>query len=92
MSYSRTYVKNEINFALQCKSYVVKIKELFASWFHYIFLLSSADFFQNLRFFKNIIRASNYLDPNQNRRAVGSFDTLVVFLKYFLKKLLLKFK
>ena len=41
-----------------------------------IFLLSSADFFQNYFFFsknssRNTIGASNGLDPDQDRRSVG---------------------
>ena len=41
----------------------------------FMLLLSSADFFSNLTFskysFRNTIRVSNYLDPDQDRHFVG---------------------
>ena len=49
--------------------------QLFASWVIFQAFLSSADFFQNQFFsknsFRNTIRVSNSLDPDQARQFVG---------------------
>ena len=42
----------------------------FACWVIFALLLSSADLFQNNNF-RNTIRESNGLDPDQDRRSVG---------------------